>query len=75
MLRRLCTLKSILFNKIFFYKLIFNYVHEKIPQGGCTTPPNVSKLGFSGVKNTAKTNIDLNISCCIQVEYSVFFHW
>ena len=30
----------------------------KLPQGGCATPPNVSKLGVSGVKDTAKTNID-----------------
>ena len=28
----------------------------KILQGGCATPPNVSKLGISGVKDTAKTN-------------------
>ena len=33
------------------------------------------KLGVSGVKDTAKTNKDLGISCYIQVEYSVFFHW
>ena len=25
------------------------------PQGGCATPPNVPKLGVSGVKDTAKT--------------------
>ena len=24
--------------------------------GGCATPPNVPKLGVSGVKETAKTN-------------------
>ena len=47
----------------------------KIPQGGCATPPNVPKLGVSGVKDTAKTNIDLGMSCNIQVEYSVFFRW
>ena len=45
---------------------------KEIPQGGCTTPPNVPKLGVSGVKDTAKT--DLGLSCYIQVEY-VFFHW
>ena len=45
------------------------------PQGGCTTPPNVPKLGVSGVKDTAKTNKDLGMSCYIQVEYSVFFCW
>ena len=47
----------------------------KIPQGGCTTPLNVPKLGVPGVKNTAKTNKDLGMSCYIQVEYSVFFRW
>ena len=26
--------------------------------GGCATPPNVPKLGVSGVKDTAKTNKD-----------------
>ena len=30
----------------------------KILQGGCATPPNVPKLGVSGVKDTAKTNKD-----------------
>ena len=43
------------------------------PQGGCATPPNVPKLGVPGVKDTAKTNKDLSMSCYIQVEYSVFF--
>ena len=33
------------------------------------------KLGISGVKDTAKTNKDLGMSCYIQIEYSVFFHW
>ena len=41
--------------------------------GGCPTPPNVPKLGVFGVKDTAKTNQDLGMSCYIQVEYSVFF--
>ena len=27
-------------------------------EGGCATPPNVPKLGVSGVKDTAKTNKD-----------------
>ena len=27
-------------------------------KGGCATPPNVLKLGVSGVKDTAKTNKD-----------------
>ena len=27
---------------------------KKTPQGGCATPPNVSKLDVSGVKDTAK---------------------
>ena len=30
----------------------------EIFQGGCATPPNVPKLGISGVKDTAKTNKD-----------------
>ena len=30
----------------------------KILRGGCATPPNVPKLGVSGVKDTAKTNKD-----------------
>ena len=47
----------------------------KNPQGRCTTPPNVPKLGVSGVKDTAKTNKYLGMSCYIQVEYSVFFRW
>ena len=33
------------------------------PQGGCATPPNVSKLGVPAVKDTAKTNKDLDMSC------------
>ena len=48
---------------------------KKIPQGGCATPPNIPKLGVSGVKDIAKTNTDLGMSCYIQVEYSVFFRW
>ena len=48
---------------------------KKIPQRGCATPPNVPKLGVSGVKDTAKTNKDLFMSCYIQVEYNVFFCW
>ena len=31
------------------------------------------KLGVSGVKDTAKTNKDISMSCYIQVKYSVFF--
>ena len=27
---------------------------KKIPQEGCATPPNISKLGVFGVKDTAK---------------------
>ena len=45
----------------------------KIPQGGCAAPPNFPKLGVSSVKDTAKTNKDLGMSCYIQVEYSAFF--
>ena len=41
--------------------------------GGCATPPNVPKLGVSGVKDAAKTNKDLGMSCCILLEYSVFY--
>ena len=46
--------------------------NEKIPQGGCATPLNVPKLGVSRVKDTAKTNKNLGMSCYIQIEYSVF---
>ena len=38
-----------------------------ILQWGCATPPNVPKLGVSGVKDTAKTNKDLGMSCYIQI--------
>ena len=31
---------------------------KKNPQGRCASPPNVSKLGFSGIMDTAKTNKD-----------------
>ena len=44
-------------------------------QGGCATPPNVPKLGVSGVKDTTKTNEDLGRSCYIQVDDSVFSRW
>ena len=30
--------------------------NKKTLRGGCATPPNVPKLGVSGVKDTAKTN-------------------
>ena len=40
---------------------------------GCATLPNVSKLGVSGVKDTAKTNKDWSMSCYIQVKNRVFF--
>ena len=33
-------------------------ISNKLLQGGCATPPNVPKLGVSGVKDTAKTNKD-----------------
>ena len=33
------------------------------------------KIGVSGVKDTAKSNKDLDMSCYIQVECCVFFHW
>ena len=41
---------------------------------GFATPPNVPQLGVSGVKDTAKYKKDCSMSCCILVEYSVFFH-
>ena len=37
------------------YTLKNNNNKKKIPQGGCATPPNVPKLGVSGVKDTTKT--------------------
>ena len=48
---------------------------KKILQGGRATPPNLPKLGVPGVKDNAKINKDLDMSCYIQVEYSVFFRW
>ena len=36
--------------------------NKKNPQGECATPPNVPKLGVSGVKDTAKTNKDVGMS-------------
>ena len=45
---------------------------KRNPQGWCATPPNVPKLGVSGVLDTANTNKDLGMSRYIQVEYSVF---
>ena len=47
----------------------------KNSSGGCASLPSVPKLGVSGVKDTAKTNKDCSMPCCIPVEYSVFFHW
>ena len=41
------------------------------PQVGCATPPNVLKLCVSSVKDTAKTNKDLDMPIYIQVEYSI----
>ena len=40
-----------------------------ISRGWSATPPNVPKLGVSGVEDTAKTNKDFGMSCYIQVEY------
>ena len=48
---------------------------KKIPQGGCATLLNVPKLGVSGVKDTAKINKEIGMSCHKQVKYSVFFRW
>ena len=39
--------------------MLKNKFFKKIPQGGCAAPPNVPKLGVSGVKDKAKTNKDL----------------
>ena len=46
----------------------YTQLRTKFPRGGCATPPNVPKLGVSGVKDTAKTNKDLGMLCHIQVE-------
>ena len=46
----------------------------KIPHWGCVTPPNIPKLGISGLKDTTKTNKAWSMLCDIQVEYSVVFH-
>ena len=50
-------------------------VKKQNPQGWCATPPYVPKLGVPSVKDTAKINKDLSMSCYIKVEYSVFFRW
>ena len=34
---------------------------KKNSQWGCATPPNVPKLGVSGVEDTAKINKDLGM--------------
>ena len=47
-------------------------VKKKNPQGGCATPPNVPKLSVPGVKDTAKTNKDLGISCYIHLFFKYF---
>ena len=44
-------------------------------RGGVCDSTESPKFGVSGVKDTAKTNKDLGMSCYIQVEYSVFFYW
>ena len=35
-----------------------NVIAPECYKGGCTTPPNVPKLGVSGVEDTARTNKD-----------------
>ena len=40
---------------------------------GYVTPSNVQILGVSVIKDTAKSNTDLGMSCYIHVGYSVFF--
>ena len=57
------------------YTLKKQELKKKILKWGCANPPNVPKLGVSGVKDTAKTNKDLCMSCYLHVEYSVFFRW
>ena len=72
-------LKSIQEVRHYFKFLLFNCVYANVsnlnfkndPQGGCATSPNVPKLSVSGVKDTAKTNKDLGMSCYRQVRYSV----
>ena len=41
-------------------------------KGGVHASTERPKLGVSGLKDTAKTNKDLGMSCYIQVKYSVF---
>ena len=36
---------------------------KKNSSRGWATPPNIPKLGVSGVKDTTKTNKDLGVSC------------
>ena len=43
--------------------------------GGVRDSTERPKIGVSGLKDTAKINKDLGMSCCIQVEYCVFFRW
>ena len=72
------------FNINFFHGLKFKYVHIHTLGGNIKKKKNSSwevrdfterpKIkGFSGVKNTAKINKDLGMSCYIQVKYNVFF--
>ena len=54
------------FISIFFHSCAYAHLKSKIKnknnsQGGCATPLNVPKLGVSGVKDTVKTNKDLDI--------------
>ena len=45
---------------IIIYTQLKSKIKNKFSEGGrgCATPPNVPKLGASGVKDTAKTNKD-----------------
>ena len=47
---------------------------KKKSTGGCSTLPKVPKLGVPGVKDTAKSNKDLSMSCYIQVSFSAGSH-
>ena len=55
------------------YKVKKQKLKKKIQKS--STPQNVPKLSISGIKDTAKTNKDLGMSCYILVEYSVFLRW
>ena len=49
---------------------ICTHKKTKIPKWGCTTPPNVPKLGVSGAKDTANTNKDFGMSCYMYIQWA-----